>query len=169
VCVPIALDEVRQRHLVHRPIQQRAYDVTQARRAQPVDDPIADAIDPVMPQHQVPVVRDADVQFQGVGPQAESLRKALQGILTCLVWGPAVADDEELGPRRLRRSPEAAGAAGGQPPDRGDKHHAEHQTSPGDAPPHGRLPVSLPQSAASRPCFESSGAMVYAKPYLVCP
>jgi hypothetical protein len=134
-----------------------------------VDDPIADAIDPVMPQHQVPVVRDANVQFQGIGPQAEGLRKALQGILARLVRGPAVADDEELGPRRRRRPHELAVAAGGQPPDRGDKHHAEHQTSPGDAPPHGRLPVSLPQSTASRPGSESNGAIGYAKPYLVCP
>ena len=163
--VPIALDEVRQRHLIHGPIQHREHGVTQARRAYPVDDPIADAIDPVMPQHQVPVVRHADVQFQGVGPQVQGLRKALQGILARVVWGPAVADDEEIGPRCLRRPHEPAVAAGEEPPDPEGEYHAEHQTSPG-----GRHPLFLrvawpPRTAAPlRPSMSdavTSGKVVY--------
>jgi hypothetical protein len=81
----------------------------------------------------------------------EGLRKALQGILARLVRRPAVADNEEIGSRRLRRPHEPAGAAGGEPPEHESQQHAEHQPSPGVRHPLGRARRVAPAPGRAAP------------------
>jgi hypothetical protein len=55
-----------------------------------------------MPQHDLLVEGQAQIEFERIRPKAKSLGEALESVLTRPVRGPTVSDDQEIASRRLQ-------------------------------------------------------------------
>jgi hypothetical protein len=97
VLIAIVLQQLVERYVMEGLGQQWMAPTTRPSRTQRT----FDAWYPVMPHHHMLITGQAQVEFQGIGPQLEGCLEALQGIFARLVRGPPMSNNQEIGPWRL--------------------------------------------------------------------